>query len=117
MKELSVNAGECLNEYLQKVRARLTGAKALDPVEIERDIYEHIERELESAQEPVQCAQVQQVLERLGAPEQWVPDEELNWRRKIFVRMQDGPDDWRLAFEPLRGRSALGGNSAGFSRL
>ena len=98
MKELSVNAGECLNEYLHKVRARLTGAKALDPVEIERDIYEHIERELESEQEPVGCARVEQVLERLGAPEQWVPDEELRWWRKIFVRLQDGPDDWRLAY-------------------
>jgi hypothetical protein len=98
MKELSVNAGECLNEYLQKVRTRLIGAKTLDPVEIERDIYEHIERELESEQEPVNCAQVEQVLERLGAPEQWVPDEELRWWRKIFVRLQDGPDDWRLAY-------------------
>ena len=98
MKELSANAGECLDVYLQKVRGRLAGAKALDPAEIERDIYEHIERELESAHEPVECARVEQVLERLGAPEQWVPDEELSWWRKIFVRMQNGPDDWRLTY-------------------
>lgn len=98
MKELTISARECLDVYLQKVRARLSGAKTLDSTEIERDIYEHIERELDQAAEPVDRATVESVLERLGAPQQWVPDEELSWWRKIIVRMQSGPDDWRLAY-------------------
>jgi hypothetical protein len=83
---------------MQQVKARLRGAKSLDANEIQRDIQEHIERELESEAEPVGCDAVTGVLERLGAPQQWVPDEELSWWRKIIVRMQSGPDDWRLAY-------------------
>jgi hypothetical protein len=98
MKELTVNARQCLDNYLEKVRTRLSGAKTLDAAEIERDIIEHIERELEQASEPVERGQVEEVLDRLGAPEQWVPDDELSWWRKIIVRMQSGPDDWRLAY-------------------
>ena len=98
MKELSLSAQECIEHYMQKVRARLRGAKSLDANEIQRDIQEHIERELESEAEPVGCDAVTGVLERLGAPQQWVPDEELSWWRKIIVRMQSGPDDWRLAY-------------------
>ena len=68
MKELSAKARGSLESYLQKVRVRLIGAKALDAGEIERDIYEHIERELESAEEPVEFEVVEGVLDRLGAP-------------------------------------------------
>jgi hypothetical protein len=98
MKELTAGARECLDGYFEKVRMRLSGAKSLDAADIERDIYEHIERELDQAGEPVELNEVEQVLERLGAPEQWVPDEEFSWWRKIIVRMQSGPDDWRLAY-------------------
>jgi hypothetical protein len=98
MKELSLNAKECLDNYLKKVKARLRGAKSLDANEIERDINEHIERALESEVEPVGYEAVAGVLDRLGSPEQWVPDEELSWWRKIIGRMQNGPDDWRLAY-------------------
>ena len=89
MKELSINAQECLNSYLEKVKARLRGAKSLDANEIERDIHEHIERELESEAEPVGYEAVAGVIDRLGSPEQWVPDEELTWGRKIIARMQN----------------------------
>ena len=98
MKELSLNAKECLDSYLKKVKARLKGAKSLDGKEIERDIQEHIERELESEAEPVGYEAVAGVVDRLGSPEQWVPDEELSWWRKILARLQNGPDDWRLAY-------------------
>ena len=98
MKELSLSAQECIDFYMQKVKARLRGAKTLDANEIERDIQEHIERELEGEVEPVGNDAVAGVLDRLGSPEQWVPDEELSWWRKIMVRMQSGPDDWRLAY-------------------
>jgi hypothetical protein len=98
MKDLTTDARKFLDDYLEKVRARLSGAKSLDAAEIERDIYEHIERDLEQASVPVDRGQVEHVLDRLGAPEQWVPDDELGWWRKIIVRMQNGPDDWRLAY-------------------
>lgn len=98
MKELSLSAQECIDFYMQKVKARLRGAKTLDANEVECDIQEHIERELEGEVEPVGNDAVAGVLDRLGSPEQWVPDEELSWWRKIIVRMQNGPDDWRLAY-------------------
>lgn len=98
MKELTVSARECLNVYLQKVRARLRWARSLDADEIERDICEHIERDLESSEEPVECETVTEVLDRLGSPEQWVPDEEVSWWRKILMRFSCGPDNWRLAY-------------------
>ncbi|MBW8035055.1 MAG: hypothetical protein FVQ79_05330 [Planctomycetes bacterium] len=98
MKELSISARECLNAYLQKVRARLRWANSLDADEIERDICEHIERDLDSADEPVEYETVAEVLDRLGSPEQWVPDGEISWWRKVLMRISSGPDDWRLAY-------------------
>jgi hypothetical protein len=98
MKELTSNAKNCIDNYMQKVRSRLKGAKSLAGDDIERDIQDHIERGIEHEAEPVGYDVVAGMLERLGGPEQWVPDEELSWWRRIVSRMQNGPDDWRLSY-------------------
>lgn len=101
MKQLTEDAQKRLDKYNQEVRLCLQGIKTVEPDEILRDITEHIENELESAQEPVSCSDLESVLNRLGSPQQWVPTDELSWFRKISLRLRTGPDDWRLAYITL----------------
>ncbi len=98
MKTLSENAKGHLDKYLHEVRSCLAGCKSVDADEIERDIIEHIESELESVEEPVGFDEVDAVLKRLGSPQQWVPEEEMSWWRKIIFRLRSGPEDWRLVY-------------------
>ena len=81
MKNLDENAKGHLDKYLQEVRTCLAGRKSVDADEIERDIIEHIESELESVEEPVGFDEVDTVLKRLGNPQQWVPQEDLEMKR------------------------------------
>lgn len=101
MKKLTDSAQERLDKYLNEVKLCLQGAKSVDPDEIQRDITEHIEQELQSATEPVSLDEIDQVLTRLGSPQQWVPQDELSWFRKMTLRLRTGPDDWRLAYITL----------------
>ena len=98
MKTLSENAKGHLDKYLQEVRTCLSGCRNVDADEIERDIIEHIENELKSAEEPVGFDEVDAVIKRLGRAQQWVPEEEMSWWRKIVLRLRKGPEDWRLAY-------------------
>ncbi len=101
MKKLTDSAQERLDKYLNEVSLCLKGAKSVDPDEIQRDITEHIEQELQSAAEPVSLDEIDQVLTRLGSPQQWAPQDELSWFRKMTLRFRTGPDDWRLAYITL----------------
>lgn len=98
MISFSQNAQDRLNRYLQQVQTSLVVCKSVDPDEVERDITEHIERELEGASEPVCLDELEAVLKKLGRPDQWVPDEALPWWRKAVLRLRKGPEDWRLAY-------------------
>ena len=98
MIELSVSAKKALDEYLRQARAYLRGSKSVDAAEVEQNITEHIENELTGAAEPVSAEELETVLEKLGSPQQWVPEEELPWWRKMIIRVQTGPEDWRLAY-------------------
>ncbi|MHC4741621.1 MAG: hypothetical protein ACYS8Z_06910 [Planctomycetota bacterium] len=98
MIELTQNAQKSLDQYLHQARAYLKGAKSVDATEVEQNITEHIENELIGASEPVSAEDLETVLERLGSPQQWVPEEELPWWRKMMLRVQTGPEDWRLAY-------------------
>lgn len=98
MIELTQNAQKILDQYLQQARAYLKGAKSVDAAEVEQNITEHIENELAGASEPVSAHELETVLEKLGSPQQWVPEEELSWWRKMILRVQTGPEDWRLAY-------------------
>jgi|GEM_PF-750410 len=59
------------DEYLARVRDTFRGSKTVDSEELVRDIAEHIERELESAPQPISEENMKSVLERLGDPQQW----------------------------------------------
>lgn len=98
MINLSDSAKKCLDKYLQQVRNHLRGCKKVDADEVERNVIEHIESEFESATAAISFEELDTVLQRLGSPEQWVPEEELPWWRKMILRVQMGPEDWRLAY-------------------
>jgi hypothetical protein len=98
MIELTQNAQKSLDKYLHQARAYLKGAKSVDAAEVEQNITEHIENELTGAAGPVSAEQLEAVLQKLGSPQQWVPEEELPWWRKMIIRVQTGPEDWRLAY-------------------
>lgn len=86
-----------LDRYLRQVKAALRGNPSVDAQEVERDVRGHIDAELHGA-EPVTLSALQQVLARLGSPSQWTDfDEQPLWRR-VMVRLQSGPEDWRLAY-------------------
>jgi hypothetical protein len=98
MIQLDAQAQEHLEGYLSQVKAYLRGCRSIDPAEVDRDVREHIERELQKVPGPVSFREVDVVLSKLGSPTQWVPEEALSWWRKFVVRMRTGPSDWRLAY-------------------
>lgn len=98
MKKLTDSAQNRLDNYLAQVRISLHGCRSVDTGEVERDIREHIETELEGLNEPVSFEELEAVLDRLGSPSQWVPDEEIPWWQKMILRLRTGPEDWRLAY-------------------
>ncbi|MHC4105731.1 MAG: hypothetical protein ACYSR9_12385 [Planctomycetota bacterium] len=98
MINLSDRAKKCLDGYLQQMRTYLRGCKTVDADEIERDVIEHIESEFESTTAAVSFEELDIVLQRLGSPRQWIPEEELPWWRKTIFRLRTGPEDWRLAY-------------------
>ena len=98
MIQLDAQAQEHLDGYLSQVRAFLRGCRSIDPSEVDRDVREHIERELQEVPGPISFREMDVVLSRLGSPTQWVPEEALSWWRKLVVRLRTGPSDWRLAY-------------------
>jgi len=98
MKNLTDSAQNRLDKYLSQVRTSLHACTSVDADEVQRDIKEHIETELQGLSEPVSLKDIEAVLDRLGSPSQWVPDEEISWWRKIILRLHHGPEDWRLAY-------------------
>ena len=98
MINLTDNAEKHLNDYLQQVRTCLKVCLSVDAGEVEQNIKEHIESELQGSSEPISYDALDAVLKKLGSPEQWVPEEDLSWWRKIILRLRKGPEDWRLAY-------------------
>lgn len=98
MKNLTDSAQNRLDKYLSQARTSLHTCTSVDADEVERDIREHIETELQGMSEPVSLKDLEVVLDRLGSPSQWVPEEEIPWWRKIILRLRTGPEDWRLAY-------------------
>lgn len=98
MPKLSINAQKSFDAYLHQVRLLLQGVKSIDIEEIVQNINEHIENELADVTEPVDTDKLEDVLKKLGSPQQWVPEEEIQWWKKIILRLRSGPEDWRLAY-------------------
>ena len=98
MIEFSNGAKKALENYLRQVRVYLRWSRSVDADEVEQNIKEHVENEFADATAAVSVEQLDAVLQRLGGPRQWVPEEELPWWRKIILRLSTGPEDWRLAY-------------------
>lgn len=98
MVELTTAAKRCLDDYLGEMRASLRGCPSVDSADVERDVTEHIEKSLAEAPSPVESSALQEVLEQLGSPSQWIPEEELSWWRKLVVAWRSGPEDFRLGY-------------------
>lgn len=98
MVTLSHDAQSQLDHYLRQVKAALRGHPSVDAGEVERDVVGHIDAELAGQPEPVNASSLRQVLDRLGAPDMWVPSDELPAWRRVLNRLHSGPEDWRLAY-------------------
>jgi hypothetical protein len=94
---LTPEAQRTLDRYLQAVRLTTRGT-GLPAAEVEADVREHIASALESETPPVDDPALARVLERLGPPGVWVPDEEVSAWRRTLRRLARGPEDWRLAY-------------------
>lgn len=75
MQMLTPDAQQHLDRYLQVVRLSLRGT-GLEATEVVADVREHIATALEGEEAPVARPMLERVLERLGPPAVWVPDEE-----------------------------------------
>lgn len=82
---LTFEAQESFNEYLADVRSAVMGHASVSPDEIEQDVRDHVQAALEGAREPITAAQIEEVLQRLGPPTQWVAGE----RRSIWKYLTD----------------------------
>ena len=103
---LTLEARERLDHYLAQVRASLRGRKSVDADEVERDIRDHVEAEIAGRQDPVTADEVETVIQRLGAPAQWVGADEVPVWRRMLTRWHEG-DAWRLPYLSLAA-AALG---------
>ena len=87
-----------LDRYLARVNAVLQAHPSVDAGEVEREIRVHIEAELSEASAPISALRLQEVIERLGHPSQWVPDEELPAWCRALIRFRIDVDDWRSTY-------------------
>lgn len=97
MTELTAEAQGLLDEYLRQADVYLRSTPMADAEEVERDLREHVARELQEAPRPVSAADMEAVLRRLGPPEDLVPEEERSWWQRFAGRWHPGTQDWRLA--------------------
>lgn len=93
---LTDDAQHHLDTYLAAMRSSLRGT-SIDSNDIERDIREHIESAL-AEYDVVDTADLDPVLQRLGAPEAWISEGELPPWRRLLKRLQHGPEEWRLPY-------------------
>jgi hypothetical protein len=96
MALLSREAQGQFDSYLQRMRASLRGHTSIDVEDVERDVRGHIDAALAGQPEPIDAPSLAAVLKELGAPEQWVPDDDLPTWHQALSRRSLGPADWRV---------------------
>ena len=96
--ELTPAAQTRFDEYLQRMRRTLRGSPSVEPTEVEANVLEHVEMALAGAPIPVGSERLGAVLEQLGPPERWIPDEERPAWRRALEKLMHGPEDWRLPY-------------------
>ena len=98
MIELTPDARKRFDDYLQRTRSALRGTRAIEASEVEQNVIEHVELALAGVPAPIGSDALRPVLEQLGPPERWLPDDELPVWRRVLGRLVSGPEDWRLAY-------------------
>lgn len=98
MMEMTPAARQQLDDYLQRLSAELRGTRAEVADEVEQSVREHIEIALEDAQTPVSVTEMIAVLDRLGAPEHWLDEEERPMWRRAIDGASRGTNDSRLPY-------------------
>ena len=98
MIELTPQAQSRFDEYLQRMRRTLRGSRSVEPSEVEANVVEHVELALAGVPAPIGAERLGAVLEQLGPPERWIPDEERPAWRRALERLMHGPEDWRLPY-------------------
>ncbi len=96
--ELTPDAKLRFEQYLQRMRDTMRGARAVEAAEVEQNVREHVEVALATAPVPVGSDRLAAVLEQLGPPEQWLPEEDRPAWRRTMERLMTGPEDWRLPY-------------------
>ena len=97
MIDLTPAAHQRLDEYLQRMRFSLRGTP-VPADEIEQSVREHVDVALSGSAAPVGAELLANVLDRLGPPERWLPEDEQPAWKRWMNRLRSGPDDWRLAY-------------------
>jgi hypothetical protein len=100
MVTLSEDAQSHLDRYIGQVKTALRGHSSVDAEEVERDVLDHIETELAGQPQPVDAGQLLDVLDRLGAPDEWLPTETHDGPLRSSP-LPPRPEDWRLAYLTL----------------
>lgn len=98
MMDLTPSARQRFDEYFRRLRHSLRGASPEEAEDVEQSVREHIEVALAEAPAPVGGEQLAEVLDRLGAPDRWVPADERSLLQRVIQRLRSGPEDWRLAY-------------------
>ena len=101
MIDLTPDAKRKFDEYLQRMRVSLRGSRSVEPDEVEQNVVEHVELALAGAPSPVSPERLDTVLEQLGPPERWLPEDDRPIWRKAMDKVIAGPEDWRLAWASL----------------
>lgn len=98
MIDLTPDAKRKFDEYLLRMRHSLRGSRSVEPEEVEQNVVEHVELALAGVPSPVGPERLATVLEQLGPPERWLPDDDRPIWRKAMDKVITGPEDWRLAW-------------------
>ncbi|MGH7448098.1 MAG: hypothetical protein ACRELT_11090, partial [Longimicrobiales bacterium] len=101
MAVLSHDAQAVLDRYLQRIRASLRGHTSVDADDVEREVQGHIDSALAGQAEPIDAGSLRRVLDRLGAPEQWMPSDDLPTWRQALSRYSSVAGHWRLPYIAL----------------
>lgn len=98
MIEMTSSARQRFDEYFRRLRTSLRGMSPAEADDVEQSVREHIEVALAATPAPVGGEQLAAVLDRLGAPDGWVPPDERSIAQRLVERLRTGPEEWRLAY-------------------
>ena len=102
MIDLTPSARQRFDDYFLRLRHSLRRASPTEADDVEQSVREHIEVALAGVPAPVGGEQLAEVLDRLGAPDGWVPADDRSviqrMVQQVAERLRFGPEEWRLAY-------------------